>query len=407
MKTFLFVFRHGLRWFALGVVISIWISQTIHPRGTGEWVYAIFLVGLPTFAIIQACLHVGRVRLITDQVDSSTLSNQQRRRIEIPFPPVEAFDMVEAAIRELPGVENVQSARDSLQVRAAIRRPDPDRHGMDEITGTRKRKHRNRVVATISPGEATGSLTLVCEPDRPAWRDWFSLDGGTNLENAEAVTRAVTRRIAERRRQEAEAVRETTTDKELAVAKLSLLHAQVEPHFLYNTLASAQLLTRSDPAKADQMLGNLIMYLRTSLPRDEGALSTMGEEIERTRAYLEILRIRMGDRLRMQIQVPEELKRVALPPMMIQTLVENAIKHGLEPLPGGGTIWVTARQEGERVAITVADDGRGFGAETSGTGIGLRNLRERLRLAFGDRASFSITSNFPQGVAATIGVPSA
>jgi LytS/YehU family sensor histidine kinase len=231
------------------------------------------------------------------------------------------------------------------------------------------------------------------------------VDDGTNFENIEAITRALTRRIAERRRGEEAQARETATGKELAVAKLSLLHAQVEPHFLYNTLASAQLLTRSDAQKADRMLGYLITYLRTSMPRAEEAMSTLGEELSRAEAYLEILRIRMGDRLAVEIQVPEELKRTALPPMMLQTLVENAIKHGLEPVPGGGKIWILARATDAGVAVTVADDGRGFSEDGGGTGIGLKNVRERLNLAFGDTATFSIVANFPKGVAATITVP--
>jgi len=187
------------------------------------------------------------------------------------------------------------------------------------------------------------------------------------------------------------------------------VHAQVEPHFLYNTLASAQVLTRSDPARADAMLGNLIQYLRHSLPRTEDAPSTLGEELERSRAYLDILAIRMGPRLSLQVDVPDELQRLVFPPMMLQTLVENAIKHGLEPKPGGGTVWILARavggEQAQAVAVTVADDGRGFSSEGAGTGIGLRNVRERLRLAYGNGASFAIVANFPSGVAATITVP--
>jgi LytS/YehU family sensor histidine kinase len=231
------------------------------------------------------------------------------------------------------------------------------------------------------------------------------VDDGTNLENIEAIARAITRRVAELRKGEEASARETATEKELTVAKLSLLHAQVEPHFLYNTLASAQVLTRSDPARADQMLGNLITYLRHSLPRAEESFSTLGEELERARAYLEILRIRMGERLKLQIQAPESLAGVAMPPMMLQTLVENAIKHGLEPVPGGGTVWILARAAGEKVEVTVADDGRGFSEDGAGTGVGLKNVRERLRLAYGDAASFAIVANFPRGVAATITLP--
>jgi LytS/YehU family sensor histidine kinase len=153
------------------------------------------------------------------------------------------------------------------------------------------------------------------------------------------------------------------------------------------------------------MLGNLISYLRHSLPRTEDELSTVGDEVERVRAYLEIMKIRMGDRLKVQIEVPEAFRIVPMPPMMLQTLAENAIKHGLEPLTGGGTIWVMARESEGRLLLTVADDGRGFSAEGGGTGVGLKNVRERLRLAYADKASFSIGSNYPKGIAATIALP--
>ena len=145
--------------------------------------------------------------------------------------------------------------------------------------------------------------------------------------------------------------------------------------------------------------------MRHSLPRTEDSLSTLGEELDRARAYLEILKIRMGARLNLQIEVPESLKAAQFPPMMLQTLVENAIKHGLEPKSGGGTVWILARAIDGGIAVTVADDGRGFSAEGAGTGIGLKNVRERLRLAYGPAASFAIVANFPCGVAATITVP--
>ena len=119
---------------------------------------------------------------------------------------------------------------------------------------------------------------------------------------------------------------------------MNLLHAQVEPHFLYNTLANAQVLTRTDPQRAEAMIGHLIQYLRHSLPSTDEALSTLADELERTQAYLEIPRIRMGARLTLQIDVPCELRSIAMPSMMLQTLVENAIKHGLQTTPGGGTV---------------------------------------------------------------------
>ena len=260
--------------------------------------------------------------------------------------------------------------------------------------------------ATVTPGEDSGRATLICEPENPAWSDWFLVDDGTNYENAEAIVRAITRRIGELRRGERASAAQTATQKELTEAKLHLLHAQVEPHFLYNTLASAQLLTRSDPARAEAMLGHLIQYLRRSLPNAESEMSTLGAELERTLAYLEILKIRMGPRLSVQVDVPEALRATPMPSMMLQTLVENAIKHGLEPRTGGGPVWIRARRDGDDVAVTVADNGEGFNSKTGGTGIGLKNVRERLRLRYAGEANLSVIANFPAGVAATITVPS-
>ena len=392
-----FIFRLALVWMASYLMLTILISEAILGDGDDSRGGFFFTLGLVLLFVIfnSAFSHLRRVRLIAGSVDSANLANRQRRQIEVPFEAGAVFDMVEAAIRELPGAEDIESARDSLQVRAKVKRAD----AWDMRTRT------NQVLVTVTPNGDAGSVTMICEPVRLAWTDWFLVDFGTNLETAEAISRAISRRVAERRRMEQVSVRETVTEKELTVAKLSLLHAQVEPHFLYNTLASAQLLTRSDPARADDMLGNLIMYLRHSLPRTEDVASTLGEELARARAYLDILKIRMGPSLNLSIDVPEPLLAVPFPPMMLQTLVENAIKHGLETKPGGGTVWILARTTEQGVAVTVADDGRGFSAEGGGTGIGLRNVRERLRLAYGSAASFAIVSNFPSGVAATITVP--
>ena len=407
MTSFFFVIRLALAWFlAFMLAVIVWngISEGYHGPA---WPFVLLCMALLGMVITGAFSHVRRVRLIMGRADGSSLSSRQRRQIEIPFEAGEAFRLLDAAVRELPRSENVESAPDGLQLRAKVRRIDP--------YGNRQPRrfslfgwfnHRdNQILATVLPGDGSSSVTLICEPCSGAWSDWFRVDDGTNLENAEGITRAITRRVAERRRGEQAAARQTATEKELTVARLNLLHAQVEPHFLYNTLASAQYLTRTDPARADEMLGHLIAYLRHSLPRTGDALSTLADELERSRAYLEILRIRMGDRLKLEIDVAPDLLATPLPPMMLQTLVENAVKHGLEPKPGGGTIWLLGRAKDDAVAITVADDGQGFSEAGSGTGIGLKNVRERLGLVYGSTASLAILANFPSGVAATLTVP--
>lgn len=402
ITSFFFLLRLVAAWF---LTLMLAVAITADWFGNAEWLLLTFGAVVLALVIVSAFSHLRRVRLIAGKVTASALSNRQRRQIEVPFEAGEAFDLLDAAIRELPGVEEVHSARDSLQARAKLQRIDPygGHHRFSPMRWLGS--VRNQIMATVTPGDGIGSVTLICEPEAGAWSDWYRVDDGTNLENAEAITRAITRRVAERRRNEQAAARQTVTEKELTVAKLSLLHAQVEPHFLYNTLASAQYLTRSDPALADQMLGNLITYLRHSLPRTDDTLSTLGEELDRARAYLDILKIRMGPRLGLQIDVPAHLLDLPFPPMMLQTLIENAIKHGLEPRTGGGTVWILGKEHDGRVSITVADDGLGFTEQGGGTGIGLRNVRERLRLAYGNAASFAIVANFPDGVAATITLP--
>ncbi|WP_447731033.1 sensor histidine kinase [Pseudoxanthomonas suwonensis] len=359
-------------------------------------------------AVLGVATHIRRVRLLAGRLDAAVLANRQQRRIELPMEADAAFDLVADALRQLPRVEDIEPLRGSLQLRARVRRSDPfggARPSRWNLLARFAVTH-DRVLATVHPGTGTVGVTVLCEPDAAHWVDLFALDEGSNYENAESVLRALSRQVAAQRREEQARAEREATDNALTVARLNLLQAQVEPHFLYNTLANAQVLARTDPPRADQMLGHLIQYLRHSLPREHDTLSSLGEELERTRAYLEILRIRMGARLALQVEVPDALKGVAVPSMMLQTLVENAIKHGLEPKPGGGTVWIMARRLDDQVNITVADDGCGFGnADSAGTGIGLKNLRERLRLTYGDAASFSIVSNFPSGVAATITVP--
>jgi len=406
MTAFSFVARHVFAWCVFYLVaLIIWSNL-----GLPEFLIVLLAMVTLAFVIPDVISHIHRVGMIVGRkATPEQLRNRQRRQIEVPFPADEAFDLLDAALRELPRAVDIESAPGSLRVRAGVERPDPygthnrfdPMHWIDRKLGGRY----DVVVATVTPGGDTSSITLACEPESAAWTDWLRVDHGRNLETTEAITRAITRRIAEHRRGEKAVVRDTASAKELSEAKLSLLNAQVEPHFLYNTLASAQLLTRSDPPRADAMLGHLIAYLRRSLPRNLDGQSTLGEELERANAYLEILKIRMGARLSTRIDVPESMHAVPFPSMMLQTLVENAIKHGLESKPGGGTVWIRATPGHQEISITVADDGRGFNAESSGTGIGLKNVRERLRLAYGNAARFTIAANFPSGVAATITLP--
>jgi len=196
--------------------------------------------------------------------------------------------------------------------------------------------------------------------------------------------------------------------RQLMETKMQMMQAQVEPHFLFNTLASVEHLIRVDPPRASAMQRSLIQYLRAVLPqmRDNAVVTGLGREVDMVNAYLDLLRMRMEERLTVNLRVPDGLRSAAFPPMMLQSMVENAIKHGLECKPEGGTLNIVAEVVDSRLRVTVADDGVGFGVMPSdGTGLGLQTIRERLKLLHGEAGWLHIGANSPSGVIATIEVP--
>jgi len=192
--------------------------------------------------------------------------------------------------------------------------------------------------------------------------------------------------------------------KQAIEAELKLMQAQVEPHFLFNTLASVQFLAETDPPKASQMLGHLIAYLRAALPQLRSNSTTLGQESDLAQAYLSIMQMRMGARLRFAIDVPEDLRGHRFPPMLLMSLVENAILHGIEPQAEGGTVRLEARRDGQRLVVAVIDDGHGLG-DKIGNGVGLTNLRGRLAALFADKARFTLEEFAPHGARATVLLP--
>lgn len=205
-------------------------------------------------------------------------------------------------------------------------------------------------------------------------------------------------------------------DRELARSELSLLRAQIEPHFLWNTLAHVQHLTRKSPKEAEAMTGHLIRFLRATVPNARDGENTLGAEMAAVEAYLELMKIRMGERLTVQVNLEPGIAALPFPPLLVQTLVENAIKHGIEPKVGPARVRVYARLKTDdkglaaderHIVVEVSDDGVGLMAAppTKGTGMGLRNVRERLRLLYGTEASLRIGGAPQGGVVACIEVP--
>jgi hypothetical protein len=188
-------------------------------------------------------------------------------------------------------------------------------------------------------------------------------------------------------------------------ARMEALQAQIEPHFLFNTLASVDQLIQTDPPRASKMQQSLIRYLRSAMPQmREGSRSSLGQQVNLCSAFLEIMAVRMEARLQPVVCVPEDLKSAVFPSMMLQTLVENAIKHGLEPKTEGGRLEIGAELVDGQLAVHVLDTGIGFMPKGEG-GVGLANVRERLKALYKDRAELIITVPPAGGTCATIKVP--
>jgi signal transduction histidine kinase len=207
---------------------------------------------------------------------------------------------------------------------------------------------------------------------------------------------------------EAGKARAAAIEKQAMQAQLQLLQAQIEPHMLFNTLANLQGLIAVDPTRAQHMLHQLILYLRATLSSSRAEKTMLADEFSLMEAYLGLMSVRMGPRLSYTVRLPDALRGMPVPPMLLQPLVENAIKHGLEPKVGGGHIEVQAAEEAGVLTLVVADTGLGVDAaraDKSGTHLGLANIRERLQALYGERASFLLIPNKPSGVIAQLTLP--
>ena len=190
-----------------------------------------------------------------------------------------------------------------------------------------------------------------------------------------------------------------------AESQLKLLQTQLEPHMLFNTLANLRALITLDPAQAQDMLDRLVAYLRTTLSASRATSHPLQAEFDRLRDYLELMRVRMGERLHYTLNLPPALAGLPVPPLLLQPLVENAIKHGLEPQVQGGSITVQASQRDGQLTLQVQDTGVGWPTEPGASGFGLTQIRERLHAAYGAQATITLIAISPSGTCATVQFP--
>lgn len=206
-------------------------------------------------------------------------------------------------------------------------------------------------------------------------------------------------RISEERLQRIE------SEKAAMEAELRLVQSQMEPHFLFNTLANVRSLIDSDPRRAGEMLETFVAFLRTSLRTGRERTVPLSQELDVVKSYLALFAMRMGERLRYMIDLPDALRGFPIPPLLVQPLVENAVKHGLEPSINGGEVMIAAERADGKIRIKVVDSGVGIRETAGGSGIGLENVRRRLAIMYGERANLRMEERMPRGVIVTIEVP--
>jgi hypothetical protein len=200
-------------------------------------------------------------------------------------------------------------------------------------------------------------------------------------------------------------LRRARGERELVQAQLQALRSQIEPHFLFNTLATLRRLHQTEPRQGARLLAHFLDYLASTLPQRHQGHGTLGQEVDLVRAYLGMIEVRMAGRLRIELDVPAELRACEFPALTLATLVENAVKHGIGPAPDGGVITVQARRLSDaRLEVVVADTGVGFSG-SGGSGVGLANIRSRLQTLYGAAGALALAANTPRGVRATMRLP--
>jgi hypothetical protein len=247
----------------------------------------------------------------------------------------------------------------------------------------------------------------------PFWKDPYRMNGWTHLTFAAILLAPWTALAAVVRQKEAFArdqklafaLERSELERQALDAGLHLLQAQVAPHFLFNTLANVQALVEAGSPHASAVLRSLTAYLRAAVPLLHESAATIERQLQLVRPYLELMQMRMPDRLQYAMNVDPEALNVRCPPTTVLTLVENAVRHGIDPSEEGGRIDIDIERRGERCVVRVTDTGAGLHESANGLGTGLTTLRERLQLIFGDAAQLRLTSGAPRGVAVEVDMP--
>jgi two-component system LytT family sensor kinase len=385
--AFLAKFRYAdvlLKW-TLNIVLSVVVSAFAL-----SWV-----PGLPPGIVFVAASLAGATLLIVSPAMSRALSVLVDRHV-LRRPDYGALSRAFAEESDRVGSEaelfalaevRINDALGSDSARVTTASDAPAIPGVESVPVTASNK---AYVLTVAP--SPGGRRLLGE--EAAFLHAIGRDASRRLESLQF----------EHERRERQ-LREQRLEHSLTAAELKALRAQVDPHFLFNTLNTIADLITSDPVTAEAMTERLSEFFRYTLTRYERTLATLEDELQFVRHYLDIERVRFGRRLQVKLSLEPDAAHQMVPALILQPLVENAIRHGLAPRLEGGTISISAARDGEFVRLQVADDGVGMRDADDGSGIGLHNVRERLRSLYGDAGRISIESQPARGTCVNMWVP--
>ena len=267
-------------------------------------------------------------------------------------------------------------------------------------------------LSALAAGYVAGQVIAILLLGEPMRLFGQSAEGLVPIVVATLVAGLALHYFATREQLSSEAAARSEAQRLATESHLRLLHSQLEPHMLFNTLANLRSLVRDDPDAAEQMIDQLITYLRSSLAASRAPWTTLGAEFAQLRAYLDIMATRMGPRMAWNLDLPHDLESAAIAPMLLQPLVENAVRHGVEPQVGACSIEVTARDTADGIEISVCDTGAGVapGAQPAAprpghSSYGLQHVRERLQALYGAGASLSLQPAQPKGTCAVVRFP--
>ena len=377
-------------------VVYAWWSQGYIPAGV-NWFYLLplidFILVFPAL-IAMASSYLGTLREAGTALTPEMISSRPRMTVSSPLDTLGTFELCAETLS-------------GLTLGLALGYPGPASFSHQQFKGririapprTLWLWRRMEVLVTGEPGQPT-----QIEVRRRFGLEFFQVQRGEPWGAVQTVAHHLHVEVKRRHHTLQLARREHELQRAALSAKLSALQAQVEPHFLFNTLANLKYLIRTDGDAAQLMLDHLVGYLQNALPDMRSVSSTVGRELALAGDYLSIMRIRMGERLRFRIDADDAVRALPFPPAMLISLVENAIKHGLESATRPGDLLISAVVDGAALRLTVRDNGAGL-SDQPGQGLGLANIHERLQLLYGERASLTVAARDDGGVEATLSVP--